>query len=42
LRARGIEVQAMESLLAAPNVHNERYIRTKRERAGHLIPDDNP
>jgi hypothetical protein len=21
-------------------VHNERYIRTKRERAGHLIPDD--
>jgi GTP cyclohydrolase II len=40
LRARGIDVQEMESLLAAPNVHNERYIRTKRDRAGHLIPDD--
>jgi GTP cyclohydrolase II len=39
LRARGIDVQEMESLLAPPNIHNERYIRTKRERAGHLIPD---
>jgi GTP cyclohydrolase II len=39
LRARGIDVLEMESLLAPPNVHNERYIRTKRERAGHLIPD---
>ena len=39
LRARGIDVQEMESLLAPPNVHNERYIRTKRERAGHLIPE---
>jgi GTP cyclohydrolase II len=40
LRARGIDVQEMESLVAAPNVHNERYIRTKRDRAGHLIPGD--
>jgi GTP cyclohydrolase II len=40
LRARGIDVQEMESLLAPPNVHNARYIRTKRDRAGHLIPDD--
>jgi GTP cyclohydrolase II len=40
LRARGIDVQEIESLLAPPNVHNERYIRTKRDRAGHLIPDD--
>lgn len=40
LRARGIDVQEMESLLAPTNVHNERYLRTKRERAGHLIPDD--
>ena len=40
LRARGIDVQEIESLLASPNVHNERYIRTKRDRAGHLIPDD--
>jgi GTP cyclohydrolase II len=40
LRARGIDVAEIESLLAPPNVHNERYIRTKRDRAGHLIPDD--
>jgi GTP cyclohydrolase II len=40
LRARGIDVEEMESLLAPPNAHNERYIRTKRDRAGHLIPDD--
>ncbi|HTQ36280.1 MAG TPA: GTP cyclohydrolase II [Steroidobacteraceae bacterium] len=40
LRARGIDVAEIESLLAAPNEHNARYIRTKRERAGHLIPDD--
>jgi len=39
LRARGIDVEEMESLLAAPNAHNERYLRTKRERAGHLIPE---
>lgn len=38
LRARGIDVQQMESLLAPPNEHNERYLRTKRDRAGHLIP----
>jgi GTP cyclohydrolase II len=40
LRARGIDVAEIESLLAPPNAHNERYIRTKRDRAGHLIPDD--
>ncbi|MEO6079741.1 MAG: GTP cyclohydrolase II [Steroidobacteraceae bacterium] len=39
LRARGIDVHEIESLLAPPNAHNERYIRTKRDRAGHLIPD---
>jgi GTP cyclohydrolase II len=42
LRARGIDVQEMESLLAPANEHNERYLRTKRDRAGHLIPDDIP
>jgi GTP cyclohydrolase II len=42
LRARGIDVEEMESLLAPPNAHNARYIRTKRDRAGHLIPDDKP
>jgi GTP cyclohydrolase II len=42
LRARGIDVQEMESLLAPPNAHNARYMRTKRDRAGHLIPGDKP
>jgi GTP cyclohydrolase II len=36
LRARGIEVQSIEPLPGTPNVHNERYLRTKRERIGHL------
>jgi GTP cyclohydrolase II len=40
LRARGIDVAEIESLLAPPNAHNQRYIRTKRDRAGHMIPDD--
>jgi GTP cyclohydrolase II len=40
LRARGIDVAGIESLLAPPNEHNRRYIRTKRDRAGHMIPDD--
>jgi len=40
LRARGIDVEEIESLLAPPNEHNERYLRTKRDRAGHLIPED--
>ncbi len=39
LRARGIDVEEMEPLLAPPNEHNARYLRTKRDRAGHLIPD---
>jgi GTP cyclohydrolase II len=41
LRARGIEVEQIESLVAEPNAYNERYLRTKRDRAGHLLPDDN-
>ena len=36
LRARGIDVVAMEKLPGTPNEHNERYLRTKRERVGHL------
>jgi GTP cyclohydrolase II len=35
LRARGIEVQSIETLPGTPNEHNERYLRTKRERVGH-------
>jgi GTP cyclohydrolase II len=42
LRGRGIDVEEMEPLLAPPNEHNQRYLATKRDRAGHLIPDDSP
>jgi GTP cyclohydrolase II len=38
LRARGIDVHSIETLPTTPNVHNERYIRTKRDRVGHFIP----
>lgn len=36
LAAHGIEVVGRLPLVMRPNVHNERYLRTKRERAGHL------
>lgn len=36
LRERGIDVASIEKLPGTPNMHNERYLRTKRERAGHL------
>lgn len=36
LAAHGIEVAGRLPLVTRPNVHNERYLRTKRERAGHL------
>lgn len=36
LRERGIDVVSIETLPGTPNEHNERYLRTKRERAGHL------
>jgi GTP cyclohydrolase II len=38
LRARGIDVAEIEALVATPNEHNERYLKTKRDRAGHKIP----
>jgi GTP cyclohydrolase II len=36
LSEHGIDVVDRIPLLAEPNVHNENYLRTKRERAGHL------
>jgi GTP cyclohydrolase II len=39
LREHGINVVGRLPLVAATNVHNERYIRAKRERAGHLSED---
>jgi GTP cyclohydrolase II len=40
LRAGGIEVVERIALIPPTNPHNERYIRTKTERAGHLKVDD--
>ncbi|MFT3816149.1 MAG: GTP cyclohydrolase II RibA [Rubrivivax sp.] len=40
LREAGIDVAGVGPLPGTPNPHNARYIRTKRERAGHLLPDD--
>lgn len=36
LREHGIDVVDRLPLVAEPNAHNEGYLRTKRERAGHL------
>jgi GTP cyclohydrolase II len=36
LREHGIDVEERLPLLTHPNVHNEAYLRSKRERAGHL------
>jgi GTP cyclohydrolase II len=40
LRAGGIKVLERIALIPPTNPHNERYIRTKTERAGHLKVDD--
>lgn len=40
LRAGGIQVVERIALIPPPNPHNERYILTKTERAGHLKVDD--
>ncbi len=40
LRAGGIKVVERIALISPTNPHNERYIRTKTERAGHLRVDD--
>jgi len=39
LQSAGIEVVGGQRLHGAVNRHNVRYIRAKRERAGHLMPD---
>jgi len=36
LRQHGIDVEDRLPLVSRPNVHNEAYLRSKRERAGHL------
>lgn len=39
LREQGIDVVGRLPLVATSNSHNERYLRAKRERAGHLVED---
>ncbi|UCE30552.1 MAG: GTP cyclohydrolase II [Burkholderiales bacterium] len=39
LRDEGIDVVERLPLLGTVNPHNERYLRTKRERAGHMIDE---
>lgn len=39
LERAGIQVLGGHRLVGAVNRHNARYIRAKRERAGHLMPD---
>jgi GTP cyclohydrolase II len=39
LQQAGIEVVTGQRLLGTVNRHNVRYIRAKRERAGHLMPE---
>jgi GTP cyclohydrolase II len=41
LRGHGIDVVGRVPLVAPANVHNERYLRAKRERAGHLAEESN-
>ena len=41
LRDHGIEVVGRVSLVATTNTHNERYLRAKLERAGHLAEESN-
>jgi GTP cyclohydrolase II len=36
LKQHGIDVVGRLPLVAPPNTHNERYLRAKRERSGHL------
>ena len=38
LEGYGLEVTAQVPIVHEPNPHNERYLRTKRERMGHSAP----
>lgn len=40
IKAAGIEVAATQRVLGRPNVHNVRYLASKRDRAGHAIDMD--
>ena len=40
IKAAGLEVAATQRVLGRPNVHNVRYLTSKRDRAGHSIDMD--
>jgi GTP cyclohydrolase II len=40
IKAAGVEVAATQAVLGRPNVHNVRYLASKRDRAGHFIDMD--
>jgi GTP cyclohydrolase II len=40
IKAAGLEVAATQRVLGRPNVHNVRYLASKRDRAGHAIDMD--
>ncbi len=40
LAALGIDVERMVPLVVAPNPHSAVYLAAKRDRMGHLLPDD--
>lgn len=40
IEAAGLEVAASQRVLGRPNVHNVRYLTSKRDRAGHFIDMD--
>lgn len=40
IEAAGLEVAATQRVLGRPNVHNVRYLASKRDRAGHYIDMD--
>ncbi len=37
LRGYGLEITAQIPMTVKPNPHNERYLRTKRDKMGHLM-----
>lgn len=39
LQGYGLEIEAQVPLMVDPNPHNERYLRTKREKMGHLLAE---
>lgn len=40
IKAAGLEVAATQRVLGRPNIHNVRYLASKRDRAGHFIDMD--